>query len=896
MIKSRKKTIIASALAACAITAAAFGLSGISSNGTSAYADNTQTLDGTTVFYTGVRGAEISNSLPEGEEGDQHVYTTFQIGKDQEVSYRRNYLAYSWIEGVKDEDGNYTGSQRATFSMEIGFSEVNFERYIIKFQSQQYTLTEETVSDNYLVFTPSTTAGAVDLSIVQELEDDTALTPVATALTGHIKISFGEYVNGNYEILVNDSTTSTYFKNVYEGYASYVTSGDSAAMPITFSATFAESDTNSVAEMILYELNKQSFELTEVAKDSSGNTLKDGDKVLYETTVTDNAPPVMCFDETPSYLEYGQTISFSFKVIDVLSNNTRYTAHYYILSGEQYEADDFDYDKYDYSSDTASEDTSSDDTTASEGEGEGTGEATTTKTWTNPFKSASSSSSTRLIRDDDTFVPYNLQNSGVYGLAKIYYEISDRTSGNNPCTDYVFADWYAKDSALVDIYSAEYKNVEGKSSSFIKVISLDDYEKLGKSQGATYAQHTYTDEELSSADVLQDYKDDVAAFQAAYQKKIDEAIAAMDDGKLYAGADSKFYLPDFGDLKDENGNALTYDLAALDEYNNVSDYTFAIYYSAASSSSTSALASNKLALTLSSANVTYRFTLYITDSFGNTMRYPSKDEDGNLVWNEIETGDVWDEDFADLLPFFEIDVYYKPATAEPPETLSVAYVNTSYSGVSFTIKGVADTYDTEYNLYVFDRNAMYNETGVNLSYERFVANIDNLFNNKLDDIEEFTDKTVHTRKYFKTVKVASELISTDVDYDEYKDLNWNATSISFTPRSVNDYYVVSLTLTDKLSSDASTSKTTVYTAVAASIETTALKGEDDWAENNKTSIILFSIAGVCAIAVIALFIIRPKDRKDIDEEFNDLENKKSAKKKGKKASSGDESGTPTAAE
>ncbi|MDE7256707.1 MAG: hypothetical protein K2N50_01970, partial [Clostridia bacterium] len=268
------------------------------------------------------------------------------------------------------------------------------------------------------------------------------------------------------------------------------------------------------------------------------------------------------------------------------------------------------------------------------------------------------------------------------------------------------------------------------------------------------------------------------------------------------------------------------------------------------------------------ADVTYRFTILITDTFGNPMRYPTDavDGDNNVIWEEITSDDVWDEDFSDLLPYFEFEVSYKEATAENHESLSLSYVGTSYSGVSFKITGVSQTYTTAYKLYVFDSNAYYKDHNKTLDYDAFAASTEELLKNP------------ETRKYFTTVKAASELLESDENYEQFKALNWNATSITFTPQSVYDFYVVELKLTDNRSQNS----TANYATVAASVQTTALKGESDWLGNNKTSVILFVVAGVCLVALIVLLVIKPKDKGDIDAIYTEVEGNGTKSVKSKK--------------
>ena len=81
-----------------ALTAAVFA---INNRSTFVYAsDRYVELDGNSVFYTTIRGAEISESeevtIGEGDEQKSVRYTLFKIGSGEEVSYRQN-LAYSWI-------------------------------------------------------------------------------------------------------------------------------------------------------------------------------------------------------------------------------------------------------------------------------------------------------------------------------------------------------------------------------------------------------------------------------------------------------------------------------------------------------------------------------------------------------------------------------------------------------------------------------------------------------------------------------------------------------------------------------------------------------------------------------------------------------------------------------
>lgn len=831
MVKRKKlKLSLISLLVALILAFAAAALT-IKYGGMKVYAaDRYVELDGNSVFYTTINGAEICESDEreegEGEDKRNNRYTQFKIGKDETVAYRQN-LAYRWISNQKDEEGNFTNvpDKDKTFSMEFYFPEINFEKFYVRFQSQQYTLNKDKISENYLVFTADGESVKIGVSSTAEKEDDkitdiTDVTEIGTLAKGvKATVSFGEYSEGEYTICLDGEPKSGKFVNVYRDCATYVASGDTAVTPLTFGAIFKEdADLNTEAKFVLTDINGQSFQMH-----LQGEVYK----------VKDTAAPVICFSKTPSYLEYGKTIGFQYKVIDVLASSPRSTAYYYILTGEQFKDADYDYDRTDYEEKS--------DSSTEEGEGEATEEVK------NPFIKVSSSSGVRLNTDADTFIPSKYLDSDVVGLVKIYYELSDVSSTSTAQTDKVFVNWYVEEEtpeALVNIY--DIKKESGKTSNFLKLIK----KKVG---GVTYA--TYGNE---NAENLEAYKQCVRNFQQDYQDKINEARAnlkydedsGLTNGKLYAGGD-KFYLPAIADL-------------FSDEYSTGTDYSYSIYYRGNSSGSHASLDFNKLAIDLNDADVTYRFTIFISDRFGNPMRYP--DENGE--WQDITTSDVWNEDFAELLPYFEFDVSYKEATAEDAKNISLSYVNSSYSGVSFKITGVSSTYSTKYNLYIFDRDAYLAEVNETLDYDTFTANTQALLNNTYKE-------GVNTRKFFTTVKPKNELLETDENYELFNKINWNATSITFTPQSVEDFYVVELKLTD----DRSQKYNNYYATVASSVQANPLKGETgNWASENKTPITLFVVSGVCLLALVFLLLVKPKDKGDIDVLYTEVEEKS---KKGK---------------
>jgi hypothetical protein len=780
-------------------------------------------LNGTNVFYANVDGAAVSatrETVTSGETTTTEDYALFEIEEGETITYRKN-LAYSWY----TEDGNQK------FSITFGFKNADFETYTIKFESQQYNKTKDNISTNYLIFKPNADKTGVYATISQD-KDAEVSEGVAYSIENNTRItlSFDSYSKGDYTVKLTDGTVTSYYTmtNIKETYAKYVSSGTSAVMPLTFSATFSsDAGEDAVAKMALYDMNGQSFKLVNVVEDTDG-TYSGG-------SVVDDQAPVLCLDSNVNYLTFGSSISLSYTVIDVIASSPRSTLNYYILDGDSYAKENLNYN--DVSSDGL-------------------------------FNEISSSTSVKLLRDKNTFIPSDLiepetadgddptNGYEVFGLAKVYLKLTDSTATGGQSTN-VFLDWYVSDDYKVNIHEGA-----DNSSDFIMVVE--------DTQGATYAKTTDLDRDA--------YEETIKQIEESYQEKINEAIAALKDddgnvvGKLYAGSSNYFYLPDFSEYVVDGE---TYNIVN-DNLNGYTDFNYSIYYKASSKSSNTSLASNQLAINITEADVTYKFTIIVTDPEGNSMVYPTVDETGKVVYKTITTSDVWDSDFADLLPYFTFSVSYKPATVEDPGTQTIAYVGSTYNNASFDITGVSDTYSTAYKLYTFDRTSFNSDHNLNMSYEDFIANVEALFNNNYEGIE-------NTRKYFTTITPSSDLLETDDDYDTLVEYEWDNSGVTFVPQSTDEYYVIQLTLTDTRSSQ----NTIKFMAIRASAQADSLTGESDWLENNVASVVLLCIAGVSFIALIVLLIVKPKDKGDIDT--IDLDEKKTKKnKKAKKSADIDE--------
>ncbi len=443
MTKNRKISMAAlAATSAAALVSAAALLGGTMT----ASAARDIALNGGNFFYT-ANQAEVG----EFEEGEK-TYTAFVFANDDSaVTYRKD-LAYHWFSSVKDGDGAPTAEgQEGWLSTEFSFADVNFETFTLKFQSQQYTQTEDEVTENFVVFATDA-QGALHVSIGEPLpdeEDDRAakLEEITSSedneLDGgaHITLAFTGYEKGVYSVSVSDgsATVNGEFANVGGTYADYVSSSSSTSVtPLTYGATFAE-DAEEPLTVAVYNFNGQSFELT------------DGE-------INDDVAPVLCLNEDVTTLRYGRSLDLDFTVVDMFATNPHSTVNYYILKDSQQSAGNLN--------DTSDE---------------------------GYFKEIKSGDIAPVIKGSGFYLPEGADAEGseytTECLVKICVTVQDVT-GTNANKDEVFLEWYVPEEYLCTVSSA------GGEYNFIR--ATDD------KQGASYVYADGIDEIVTAYQQLVD--------------------------------------------------------------------------------------------------------------------------------------------------------------------------------------------------------------------------------------------------------------------------------------------------------------------------------------------------------------------------------------------------------
>lgn len=703
------------------------------------------------------------------------------------------------------------------FRMKMGFEELNFEKFTVTFETQQYNMTEDKKTVNYIIFIPGTSAaGTADkvyavITSDKELAEKNAADIPTSGLTAikydNIVISMSEeggLANGEFSVKVYSEDENLAgaptvmqegkFENVGRMYAEYSTSSTTPVTPISFKAKLPEGATSRV-RMPLYELNGQSFILNRTSDGAARDTNVKITKETIDDTeyysggqINDDVPPVLCLTSGLTFVKKGGELNLSVKAIDVIVASPTVVTGYFILSDAQAKDTSFN------------------------------PENPTDKAL---FRTVTSDMDQYVIPHGDSYLPVAVtdyeedffKDLTPCAAVKVYVKLTD-TSSTGGQSAYVMMDWFVEDAYKIHVNNHDY-------------IAVAEDKK-----GASYK---YED---TSADWTQLVK--------AYQKKVDEAAA-----DLRAGADD-FYLPSFESLVSDNA----------DSYK---DMSYSIYYMADGSWSQNTNRSfNQLYIDLTAAGE-YKFTVYAQDSASNKMWYhdADKDEDVEFSVDEIQTmyADEDDEGLRDKLPWFIFSAGVADISVKDPGEQDTAYVGQTYTADSFEIEGVSTT--AVYTLYRFENDIYFADHGKYLSYEQFMQDKEQLF-------EDYD--------YLTRIPALSELDSGSDEYEQFSKYEWNSSSRSFVPQDGTSFYLIRCKVTSSLQGDRSVS---AFMGISASATPAAIKGEDTWLQDNMASIILLTIAGAAVIGIVLLLVIKPKNKGDIDVQYAEEVSAKSSKKKNK---------------
>ena len=318
---------------------------------------------------------------------------------------------------------------------------------------------------------------------------------------------------------------------------------------------------------------------------------------------------------------------------------------------------------------------------------------------------------------------------------------------------------------------------------------------------------------------------------------------------------------------------------------------FTISYKTPSSNSASAttnLSYNTLKLAVPSEGK-YEFKVFANDKAGNTMKYYL---DGELV--SVTSSNVWD---IEGIPSFTFEIANHTVKVEDDLSAS-SRKDTEVLDKTYKLDGMnvvgASNLKEDYKLYKIDRSK-YNDgleadkqlTASDLyavTYDDLkdridltkVGDYDGYFDMYLtayaqaladkigvsDDsqaIEKIKSCFVEIQEYDS--RITAENASSE--WEDYNKFEWSASSQSFKTVEEGSYLI----LADYWEAELPASqRAAAYKIVVVDSKADVIKGESDWLKNNVVSVILFSIAGVMAILIVILLLIKPSDEtlEDVD--------------------------------
>ena len=495
-----------------------------------------------------------------------------------------------------------------------------------------------------------------------------------------------------------------------------------------------------------------------------------------------------------------------------------------------------------------------------------------------------------LKEGDEKFEKYSTLSTSVYFMDTVCYVkdgsfVAKDTAGAKTTT--VFKE-KGKEFVSIKLKTSDGANEETYDLAWFAnaTETIDEIEYLPVDKNTDGATYTYlqADENTKTNKVVNEteYGQAKATFEESLAK------AAED---VYAGSNSYIYLPSFKWLIGDNNG-----------YRNLK---FTISYktpSSESASTSSNLSYNALKLSVASEGK-YEFKIFANDKAGNTMKYYLDDK---LV--SVATGNVWD---IEEIPSFTFEVANKGLKIEDgassSERKDTKILDKTYTLDKIDVVG-ASSLNEDYKLYKVDRSK-YNDgleankqltaaTLYAVTYEDLQSRIDL---KKLGDYEGYFDMYLTAyasalaneigvtaaadiekiKDCFEEVQEYDSRITKEnapEEWEAYNKYEWSASSQSFKTVEEGSYLILADYWEAEL---ASSQRAAAYKVVVVESEADVIKGENDWLKNNVVSVILFSIAGVMAILIVILLLIKPSDEtlEDVDAAAAKAKEKKKNKDK-----------------
>ncbi len=729
------------------------------------------------------------------------------------VKIKRN-LALKWYE----EKG-----AAKYLSVEFSFKDLNFSNVSFTVESASAWATEEEKASNVVTFTNE--SGVVSVSVNGEKADSVDTITAGQTLT--LSLTDGEgYADGEFGVTLKvadgEAKKIGTFTNVGANYAQYTAD---KMYPLTVMAEVpqaAEGEAEIKSVVYLTNINGQKFD----------NITKDASKDV----VTDTAAPVLVVNEKVGGFLLGTQFALEYEKVDVLQNSSLTDSKEYYQYNPSNEdtkyktltTSTYFMDSVYYVKDGAV-------VTA------GTEGAEATSVYAEEGKEYVS---VKITLGDKTF------NAADGEYAKKTYELS----------------WYADEDAV------ESKKLSGEDAVAVDYIVVDRNQ-----EGATYT-GIVADEESKTNKVI-----DQTAMDE--QVKVFETLLAEAAKDIYAGSNSYVYIPSVKWLIGDNNG-----------YRNLK---FTISYRSSSSDSAktaSSLSYSGLRFAVADEGK-YEFKIFANDKAGNTMKYYL---DGELV--SVTTSNVWN---IEEIPSFKFEIANKGLKMDNEDLASSSdrkdseVLDKTYTFSDIKVVG-ATNLQQNYSLYRID---MQKANAIQLT-ESVLASITYkeirlaLVSGETNKIAQVTDGN-YLGLYFETyVQLLANKLGESVTADKVKECfieikefddrineeehaeewaknnkyNWSVASQSFKTVEEGNYVL----LADYWEAEIPVQRAAAYKVLTVESKDDVIEGDNNWLEDNLVSVILFGVAGVLAIVIIILLLIKPSD-----ETLEDVDKKAEKKQKSK---------------
>ena len=756
-------------------------------------------------------GAEVI-----GSETAQTTKFTFVKSTSEAPKYEvefDNDLALKWFEGKNNAKYlNFT----------FAFADMNFTEATFTVQSAPYQAVEGDKAINTIKFV-KTSETQVDVKVYAGEEEPADVASYALTLsdTKEVKVELGAGAEaGEFVVNANETPVGS-FTNVGATYAD-----NGKVDTFVISATPAETATETA--IYLKSLNGQSF------NNVTGESTK---------SVTDDAAPVLIVNQEVSNFLIGTAFNLDYIGVDVLKSSVTIASN--------------DRKYYQYN--------------PADTEIKGTNISTSTYFMDTVYYTNEAGEVSKEAKDGFTATSVWQENGEEY--VSIWFDLGDDTFTGSVGSE-------AEDNEKVRYELAWYANdVKGFTVGEGESADTRDYIVLNRNEeGPTYtgivldeanAKNVYT---KADGTTTEDYEESTLKIAAdKFEQEIQEK--AKD---VYAGSNAKLQISSVDWLIDDN--------------NGHRSLSFTISYRTPTSSSEST-ASNKKYNTLeipTTKEGPYEFKIFATDAAGNAMKYYL---DGELV--SVTSSNVWQ---IEEIPTFSFEVEnkgIKTAEGEDSDTLDNKILDESYTMSEVKIVGASEQ-QSAYKLYKL-KDEIYNssnDVAKKLSSIKFadlnkkadelvVAKLTADATLKITDIDYMEiymeaylalaaaklDSGLDLTNAFVEIEVFnSDITEEDKEAWEASDnkYNWSETSRRFTAAEeglyliMADYWDAELAVVDRVPA---------YQLIEVAEEEDTIKGVSEWLENNLVSVILFSIAGVLAIAIVVLLLVKPSDEtlEDVDK-------------------------------